>query len=91
MYDELQWRLAAIDTVLDDLPMHAARWPSLSEDRRREIRLRWGAALRHVDHIQRNKRRYLNGHESPDWFVMLELRLEEAEPLLEFMELRSPY
>ena len=90
MFDELQWRLVTIDEALDRLPMHCARWQSMCEDQRREVRIEWGTALRHIDHIQRNARGY-RLHEYPDWFIMLQLRMEEIEPLLVYMELQVPY
>lgn len=91
MHDnELDWRLASIERVLDCLPMYAARWASLSEEHRYDIRGEWALLCMHIDHIRWNWRRYSRGELYPDWWVMLELRIEEATPMLEYMELRAP-
>ena len=90
MHDPLRWRLDAIDAVLDELPRWCAMWPSLSPDRQQDIRAHWAIIRLHLDHIHWNWRAYSRGDPCPEWYVMLQLRIEEATPMIAFMGLDMP-
>jgi hypothetical protein len=91
MTDELQWRLASINAELDRLPMIAAQWNTLDDLHRTDVRLRWGwCVCEHVNHIRREWRRYRDGSDHPEWWVMLQLRVEEVEALIVALDLPMP-
>jgi hypothetical protein len=86
----LQWRIVSIERTLDDLPMFAAQWNTMDYSCRADVRLRWYNVMDQVRELQRNGCMASRGHPWPDWWVMLQLRIEEAEPLLHAMELPVP-
>lgn len=90
MWNNLDWHLGVIAHALDDLPRWAAMWPAMDATDRTDTRLRWSSALHQIDHLRRYFRMYSRGNPYPDWWIMLQLQIEEAEPMLTYMGLTVP-
>jgi hypothetical protein len=84
-----QWRVRAIREVLDNVPMWAAMWPSMSGDDRSDVRAIWYTVHIHVDALALRYRPG-NGRGEPDWWIMLQLEFEEAAACLDMMRLAVP-
>ena len=89
--NDLGWRLASIHAELDNLPMFAAAWPSMIDDHRAEVRLRWvGLVCEPIIAIRWHWRRYAMWGEAPDWWCEIEQTIADNQFIIEFMDLPMP-